>query len=133
MGFDDQPQKGISGFTILEVMVALAILSIALTGIYRLHGQTMLMSASARFHSLAPMLALAKLSDVEHQAYEELASSSGEFGKTHPGYKWSLQFEDVSTELLTERYYHLTRIDIDISQNEENRYHLRTYRFFVEK
>lgn len=126
-------QKAICGFTILEVMVALAILSIALTGIYRLHGQTMVMSAKARFHSLAPMLAQAKLSDVQQQSYEELTSASGDYDQTHPGYTWSLKFEDVSSELFTDSSYHLTRIDIDISQNEENHYHLRTYRFFLGK
>jgi general secretion pathway protein I len=123
---------GFKGFTILEVMVALAVLSIALTGIYRLHGQTMVMSGNARFYTLAPMLAQAKLSEIEHQDYSALATSSGEYGEEYPGYQWALQFEDVPTDLFTEKYYHLTRIDIDISQNEENHYNLRTYRFFAE-
>lgn len=125
--------KAVCGFTILEVMVALAILSIALTGIYRLHGQTMVMSAKARFHSLAPMLAKAKLSDVQQQSYDELTAASGDYGSTHPGYEWSLRFEDVPSELFTESSYHLTRIDIDITQSEENHYHLRTYLFFLGK
>jgi len=126
------PATGLKGFTILEVMVALAILSIALTAIYRLQGQTMVVSATARFYDLAPMLAQAKLAEIEHQRFNELARSSGEFEDTYPGYKWSLQFEEVPAEWLTEKYYHLTQIDIDISQNEEKHYHLRTYRFFVD-
>lgn len=121
-----------NGFTMLEVLVALAILSIALTGIYRLHGQTMIMSSKARFYSLAPMLAQARLAEIEHQDYKELTTASGDYGETYPGYKWSLQLEDIPAELFTENYYHLTRIDIDISQNEENHYQLRTYRFFAE-
>lgn len=123
---------GIKGFTIIEVMVALAVLAIALTGIYRMHAQTMMMSDRARFYSLAPMLAQAKLAEIAPQSYQELSTASGDFDNTYPGYRWSLQFEDLSAELLTENYYHLTRIDIDISKNEASRYQLRTYRFFVD-
>lgn len=127
-----QTHCGLKGFTIIEVMVALAILSIALTAIYRLHGQTMMMSAKARFYSLAPVLAQAKLTEIQNQDYNELTTGTGDYGQDYPGYRWSLQFEDMETELITEKKYHLTRIDIDISQDEENSYHLRTYRFFVE-
>ncbi len=123
---------GCAGFTIIEVMVALAILSIALTGIYRLHGQTMTVSGAARFYSLAPRLAQAKLSEIERQAYNTLSNAAGEYGESYPGYKWSIQIEEVTTALFTENYYHLTQIDIDITQDEKSQYSLRTYRFFVD-
>lgn len=125
-------RQHLRGFTILEVMVALAILTFALTGIYKLHGQTMMVSAKSRFFNVAPTLAQSKLSEIERLDYKSLTTSSGDFGNAYPGYQWSLQIEDVTTELLTEKYYHLTRIDIDIARHEQNQYHLRTYRFFVD-
>ncbi len=123
---------GCAGFTLIEVMVALAILSIALTGIFRLHSQTMMVSGTARFYSLAPTLAQAKLSEIERQAFNALSSATGEYGEAYPGYKWSIQIEEIPTALFTEKYYHLTQIDIDIAQDEKNQYRLRTYRFFVD-
>ena len=125
-------QTSARGFTLLEVMVALAVLATTLTVIYQLHGQTMMISSSARFYNLAPMLAKSKLSEFEQNVYKDLADSSGDFGEAYPGYKWSVQVEDVESDLLTAEQYHLTRLDVLVSQNEENTYALRTYRFYVD-
>jgi general secretion pathway protein I len=120
------------GFTLLEVMVALAVLATTLTVIYQLHGQTMMISSDARFYNLAPMLAQAKLSEVEQSAYKELAESSGDFGEDYPGFQWSVRIEDVPSDLLEAKPYHLTRIEIVVSHDDESTYNLRTYRFFVD-
>ncbi len=121
------------GFTLLEVMVALAILSIALTSIYRLHSQTLTMSARARFYSQAPLLAQQKLSEIERQGVKDSQSGSGDFGQDYPHYTWSVQIEDVQSEtLLKDRKYHLARIDVSVAQSEDETYHLRTFRFYTE-
>jgi general secretion pathway protein I len=113
-------------------MVALAVLATTLTVIYQLHGQTMMISSNARFYNLAPMLAQAKLSEVEQSTYEELAESSGEFGEDYPGFQWSVRIEDVATDLLEAKTYHFARIEIVVSNDDESTYNLRTYRFFVD-
>lgn len=82
------------GFTLLEVLVAMAILTIALTSIFKLHGQTMVMSGKARFLTLAPQLAQAKLAEIEGQPFEDIGDGSGDFGKDHPNYQWKLSIED---------------------------------------
>jgi general secretion pathway protein I len=125
-------QPPADGFTLMEVMVALAILAIALTSIYRLHSQTLAMSFQARFYSLAPLLAQTKLSEVERQGLKQSADDSGDFGDSYPGYHWSVNIEEVSSDLIKEPRYHLVRIDIFISQNQENTYTLRTYRFYAQ-
>lgn len=123
---------GSRGFTLLEVMVALAVLATTLTVVYQLHGQTMMISSNARFYNLAPMLAQAKLSELERSPYNELAESSGEFGEDYPGFQWSVRIEDVTTDLLEAKPYHFTRIEIVVSNNDENTYNLRTYRFYAD-
>ena len=120
------------GFTLIEVMVALAVLSIALTGIYRLQGQTMLMNGSARFYSLAPQLAQAKIAEAERQEFSDIVSSSGDFGEDFPRYTWSLAVEEVSSDLTEGEKYHLAKLDITVTYNEENQYQLRAYRFYVD-
>ena len=126
------PRSEDRGFTILEVMVALAILSIALTTVYRLHGQTMEMSARARFYNLAPLLAQGKLAEIERQGLTEAADVNGDFGLTYPGYTWTVHIEEVSSDLLKEAQYHLVRLDIGIGQGNDENYQLRTYRFYVD-
>ena len=114
-------------------MVALAVLAIALTSIYRLQGQTMMMSASARFYSLAPQLARMKLAEIERQEFRDIVGGTGNFDQDYPGYTWVLGIEELTTDLITSRQYHLARIDITISHNnDENSYQMRTYRFYVD-
>jgi general secretion pathway protein I len=124
--------RGPRGFTLLEVLVALAVLAIALTSIYRLQGQTYLMSASARFYSIAPQLARIKLAEVERQKFKDIIGGSGAFGEDYPGYAWKLSVEDMPSDLITSQQYHLARIEITVSNDEENSYELRTYRFYTD-
>ena len=120
------------GFTLLEVLVAMAVLTIALTSIYKLHGQTMVMSGKARFLTLAPQLAQVKLAEIEGQPFQDIGDGSGDFGEDHPNYQWKLSIEDIPTELITEDVYHLVHININITHNDGNSYQLRTYRFLTD-
>jgi general secretion pathway protein I len=125
--------NAVRGFTLLEVMVALAILSIALTSVYRLHSQTLTMSARARFYSQAPLLAQQKLSEIERQGVKNSQGGSGDFGQAYPHYTWTVQIEEMQSEtLLKDRKYHLARIEVSVAQDEDETYHLRTYRFYVD-
>lgn len=132
LGDSCREKRHLRGFTLLEVMVALAVLAIALTSIYRLQGQTMMMSASARFYSLAPQLAQAKLSEVESREFKDIIGGSGDFGDEYPGYHWSVSVEDLPTDLITNKKYHWVGITLTVSQNEENSYQLHTYRLYVD-
>lgn len=122
------------GFTLLEVMVALAVLAIALTSIYKLQGQTILMSAKSRFLVIAPQLAQAKLAEVERQRFKDIGDGSGDFGQDHPDYQWALSIEEIPMELFAEpeKDYHMVAININVTRNDEDIYQLRTYRFFTD-
>ena len=47
--------RTLSGFTLLEVMIALAVMSIVLVSVYRMHSQSLTMNTAARFYTLAPL------------------------------------------------------------------------------
>jgi general secretion pathway protein I len=120
------------GFTLMEVLVALAVLAIALTSIYRLQGQTFMMSASARFYSQAPQLARMKLAELETEKFKDIIDGNGDFGEDFPGYTWSVSIEELPSDLITGQQYHLARIGISVSNDDEDTYELQTYRFYVD-
>ena len=119
-------QKPTGGFTLLEVMVALAVMSIVLVSVYRMHSQSLEMSASARFYTVAPMLAQAKLAELTAISANTFAGDSGDFGDKFPGYTWKSTEEAVSSEVLGEVGEDLKRIEITVSYNDDQLvYHLR--------
>lgn len=118
------------GFTLLEVMVAMAVMAIVLVSVYRMHSQTLTMNTAARFYTQAPLLAQQKMAEVTSTSSGIFASDSGDFGENYPGYSWELSTTDVSSEVLGEVADDLKRIDVTVSyMNDQFSFNLRTYRF----
>ena len=118
------------GFTLLEIMVSLSIISLVLVSIYKLHAQTISMNYDARFYTTAPFLAQLKLTELDNETIKELADDSGDFGDEYPGYSWTLEIRDVESETLGNVSENLKKIDITILlDNNRLSYDVRTYRF----
>jgi general secretion pathway protein I len=122
--------RTLSGFTLLEVMIALAVMSIVLVSVYRMHSQSLSMNTAARFYTLAPLLAQNKIAELEALSSDGFPNDSGDFGEQYPGYSWQISITDVSSEVLGEVANDLKRIDLTVSYNNNQFSHsLRTYRF----
>lgn len=122
--------RTLSGFTLLEVMIALAVMSIVLVSVYRMHSQSLTMNTAARFYTLAPLLAQSKMAELEALSSDGFPNDSGDFGEQYPGYSWQTSITDVSSEVLGEVANDLKRIDLTVSYNNNQFSHsLRTYRF----
>lgn len=122
-----------NGFTLLEVMVALAVVAIALTAIYRMHSQTLFMDARGRFDTVAALLMGQKLADIDTIELKDLSGDSGDFGNAHPGYAWQIESENVSSDLLKEDGPTLKRITVTISRDgEASVFKLDAYRLLYE-
>jgi len=118
------------GFTLLEIMAALAIMAVVLISVYKLHTQTIAMNYDVKFHTTAPLLAQSKAGEIGIKPLDELTYDSGDFGEEFPGYGWQRVIEDVESEALGSTAEDLKRIDIIVSYNtDEFTYSLRTYRF----
>jgi general secretion pathway protein I len=125
------------GFTLIEMMVAVSIIAIVLTAVYRLHSQTLMMTIGARFYTVAPLLAQNKLVDIELSSAKELTQGTGDFGKDFPAYTWEVAIDDTNSDQLKTgsdklkgAVEKLKRIDIKVLFNQgEMVYSLRTYRF----
>ena len=90
-------RKRAAGFTLLEVMLAIAILGTALAGLLGLHHQSMQSVIRAQDFTRASMLAQAVLTEAELERFPDLGHTSGNFEASFPG-----QFRDFRWERVVE-------------------------------
>jgi general secretion pathway protein I len=129
--FFDKQRRGLTGtygFTLLEILVAMSIITFALIAIFRLYMQTISMNHLLSFNVTAPFLAQKKMAEQTSLPGKELGDDAGNFGEEFPGYTWAVFVEDVISEVLETE--DLKRIDVRVSINAgEHTYFLRRYRF----
>jgi len=114
------------GFTLLEMMIAMSILTIAVVSIFKLQGQSVKMITSVRFYTQAPLLARLALSRFEAKLIAEdpeLETDNGTFGEDFPGYEYSIiaseieecEGEEEEYEFITK---HVKTVDVEITWEE---------------
>lgn len=120
------------GFTLLEVMVAMAILAIALTSLFGSQSTSVALATETRFNIQAPLLARMQLARL--QSEKEIFADSGDFGDDFPGFLWKLtikdsNFQDSETSSLQHLNEKLQHIILVVSWGEERfSYQLDNYR-----
>jgi type II secretion system protein I len=82
------------GFTLLEVMVAVAIIAMALVAALGSQSQSVSLAGEAKFATTAAFLAQRKMAEFETMKPEDLGSGSGDFGDDFPGYQWEADVDD---------------------------------------
>jgi len=121
-------RRGEAGFTLLEILVSMSIVTFALIAIFKLYTQTISMNQLLSFNTTAPFLAQKKMAEQTSMPGKELSDNTGDFGEDFPGYTWAASVEEVLSEILETE--DLKKIDIRISLNgDEHVYYLRRYRF----
>ena len=88
-------QNKANGFTLMEVMIAMAILAIALVAVFQLQSQSISMSTDSRFMTTAALLAQSKMVEVEAGSTLVSHSEDGDFGPDYPQYTWHLEAGDT--------------------------------------
>ena len=118
-----------AGFTLLEVMVAMAIVAIALTAVLGLQSQSVSLAGEAKFNTTGPLLAQMKMAEIEMKKSEALTSDSGDFGEDFPGYCWDMTVRDFVFPGTENDSSGLKQIDLTISWTSVPRfqYKLRLY------
>lgn len=123
------PTHLISGFTLLEVMVALAIIATVLVSVYKLHTQSLGLAIENRFNGIAPFLAQQKLAELAVEEADLQETESGDFGEDFPDFRWRMVTEKMESGFQEKTDVGFARIDLTISDLEdEYRYKLQTYR-----
>jgi len=92
-------KKNKKGFTLLEIMVAIAIIAIAFTGILKLYTQTVAMNIASNFHAKAPLLAQKIISEwetsmVTNNTSPDLSASLEDF----PGFSFEINHETLASD-----------------------------------
>lgn len=89
------------GFTLLEIMVAVAIIAIAFTSVLKLYTQTVAMTISSNFYAKAPFLAQKIISEWETGlATDTTQLDTGSFIEEFPGFSFELRHDTLSSDLI---------------------------------
>jgi general secretion pathway protein I len=124
-----RPSHSISGFTLLEVMVALAIIATVLISVYKLHTQSLTLALETRFNGIAPFLAQQKLAELATEKTDLQENESGDFGEDFPDFSWQMEMEKMEPGFQEKTDIGFAKIDLTVFTNDNKyRYNLRTYR-----
>ena len=77
------------GFTLLEVMIAMAILAIVLVTVFHSQSQSIAMANESRAMTTLALLAQSRMAEVEGQQNLSTGQTSGKFGDDFPDYTWT--------------------------------------------
>jgi general secretion pathway protein I len=76
-------------FTLLEVVLAMAIIAIALVTLFGSQARSLALILEAQFNNTAPLLAAEKVAELALDDTLPL-TAAGDFGEEFPGYRWQL-------------------------------------------
>lgn len=88
-------QSSAQGFTLLEVMIAVAVLAIALVSLLGSQSQTISIATDARFDTIAALLAQEKMAEIRLQDFEQVESESGIFEDGFSEFSWNTEVVPV--------------------------------------
>jgi len=81
----------VGGFTLLEVMIALAFIGLALVAVVRTQGQAIRLADEARYTSRAVFLARTKLAEIQETSELNLGIQSGRFEQPLDSLGWEAE------------------------------------------
>lgn len=95
-----RPASDNNGFTLIEVLISLVIMATVLVAVFKLHAQSLSISATTQFHTTAALLSHAKLTEIKSTPFAELTSESGGFAQPFADYRWQATIEDIAADNL---------------------------------
>ena len=119
------------GFTLLEVMIAVALIAIALTTLLGSQSQSVSFANSAKFEIMAALLAQSKMSEITTQEAGELRNDSGDFGDDFPGYAWEVNVSDIAIAGMDNISDYLKQLDLTVTWGVFS-YNVRLYHYVAQ-
>lgn len=90
--------KSRAGFTLLEVMVSVAIIGIALVTLIGSQSQSISIATISRFETTASLLARQKMTELALAGFDDLQSAEGDFGEDFPEFRWQVEVRDLGED-----------------------------------
>lgn len=90
---------GTSGFTLLEVIIAVAIIGSTLAILLGAVNKNLVLASQSKNLSLASFLAQKKMGEIEIEGYPEIGSEEGAFEEA-PDFRWYLSVQPYNIEQL---------------------------------
>jgi general secretion pathway protein I len=87
-----------AAFTLLEVMVAVAIIAMSFVALLASQSQSVSVAAVSRFETTASLLARQKLTELELGGFDNLSSGSGEFADDFAAWQWQAEVTELGEE-----------------------------------
>lgn len=87
----DPGARGRAGFTLLEVMIAVAVIAIALVTLLGAQSRSVAIATDSRFDLIAALLAQEKLTELVVAGYAQLETREGDFGREYPDFVWKTE------------------------------------------
>ena len=91
------------GFTLLEIMVAIAIIAIAFTSVLKLHTQTVAMNIASNFYVKAPLLAQKIISEweIDRTMDKDTTLPRNDSLKEFPGFTVDMTHETMAFDVVS--------------------------------
>ncbi|WP_339138522.1 MAG: type II secretion system protein [Candidatus Electrothrix sp. GW3-4] len=121
MFFSSHKKSSQTGFTLLEVMVAVAIIGMTFVSLLGSQSQSISIADISRSETTAAMLAREKLSDLQLIGFDELDNSTGQFDDPFADYFWQAKVSALSEDEtgITDTEDMLKLVTLTISRGED--------------
>lgn len=97
VSFLDKSARGNAGFTLIEIIVTLAIISLGLPVLLQSFSNAANAQKNAEDKTTSLYLLKTRMAQIEIQGYPDIGQEEGDFGENSP-YRWRTEVHDVESE-----------------------------------
>uniref|UniRef100_UPI00405635E0 type IV pilus modification PilV family protein n=1 Tax=Candidatus Electronema sp. TaxID=2698783 RepID=UPI00405635E0 len=121
-------QKQEAAFTLLEVMVAVAVIAMSFTALLASQSQSLSLAAASRFETTASLLARQKLTELAVADFAGLSGGSGDFAEGFAEYRWQAEVSELTEDetAIKGSGGMLKLIELTVSREERETFSVRT-------
>lgn len=91
-----------AGFTLIEIMIALAVISISFVVLLGLRNRDIALATYTHHMTEATLLARQKITETTVTSFPNVGELEGDFGEDYPGYTWKQEVKPTPYDVVRE-------------------------------